>query len=160
MSNNNSKAYQTGQENGIKYSANVQYTIDIPEDATLDSLTFEGYDNYQEVDAYLGELAGETFDATSYVFPQKDADGNYTVASHTVVLDQPATDYITFTPKGKQVVWVITLFGSKQASGISAISDGQDEQPAYYTTQGIRTLSPRKGVAIVKTGQKAVKKVI
>ena len=160
VSNNNSKAYQTGQENGIKYSANVQYTIGIPEDATLDSLTFEGYDNYQEVDAYLGELAGETFDATSYVFPQKDADGNYTVASHTVVLDQPATDYITFTPKGKQVVWVITLFGSKQASGISAISDGQDEQPAYYTTQGIRTLSPRKGVAIVKTGQKAVKKVI
>lgn len=160
VSNNNSKAYQAGQENGIKYSANVQYKIGIPEGTSIDSLTFTGYDNYQDVDAYLGELAGVTFEATDYVFPQKDADGNYTIASHTVVLDQQATDNITFTPKGKQVVWVIKLYGSKQTSGISTITGSQDVQPIYYTTQGVRTLSPRKGVAIVKTGQKAVKKVI
>ena len=111
VTNSNKKAYSFGYENGIKYSAGVQYTIHLPEEFHATSVTFIGYDNYKETDAYLSELNGTTYSSTQYVYPQKDSNGNYTVASHTVSLATEATGTLTFTPAGKQVVWTITING-------------------------------------------------
>ena len=112
VTNANEKAFSTGNENGVKYSANVQYTIHLPENYQEEEVVLTGYDNYAEVDAYVKELNGTTFGETKYVFPQKDSSGKYTVVSHTIPLAQPAKDTFTFTPAGKQVVWVITLVGT------------------------------------------------
>lgn len=113
VTNSNNKGYSTGSENGVKYSAGVQYTIGIPTGIQVDYITFRGYDNYSGTDAYLGELNGTTCNATDYVFPQKDSEGKYTIAEHTIQLATPATGTLTFTPAGNQVVWVITLYTSE-----------------------------------------------
>lgn len=113
VTNSNNKGYSTGSENGVKYTAGVQYTIGIPTGIQVDYITFRGYDNYSGTDAYLKELNGTTYGATDYVFRQKDSEGKYTIEEHTIQLATPATGTLTFTPAGNQVVWVITLYTSK-----------------------------------------------
>ena len=113
VTNAKDKGYSTGNENGVKYTAGVQYTIGIPTGIQVDYITFRGYDNYSGTDAYLLELNGTEYNATDYVFPQKDSGEMYTVAEHTIQLAKPATETLTFTPAGNQVVWVITLHTSK-----------------------------------------------
>ncbi len=104
ISNEKSKSYAAGKENGIKYSAGVQYTIHLPEKVSISKMLFTGYDNYGETDAYIGEINGMTYDNTTYVFPQKDASEQYFIKSHEVTLPYPAKETLTFTPQGKQVV--------------------------------------------------------
>ena len=111
VTNANNKSYSTGYENGIKYSAGVKYTINLPEDFRATSVTFTGYDNYGDVDAYIQECNGVTYSSTQYVYPQKTSSGDYTVATHTITLTPEATGTLTFTPAGKQVVWTITIDG-------------------------------------------------
>ncbi len=113
ISNKNSKSYGEGKENGVKYSAGVQYTINLPEGVSISQITFSGYDNYAEADSYIGEVAGMEYGETDYLFPKKDGSGAYTLATHTVNFSKPLSGSITFTPKGKQVVWVITLTSKK-----------------------------------------------
>lgn len=117
ISNPKNKGYATGKESGIKYSASVDYSIAIPEGMEVVSVTFSGYDNY-DVDAYIASLNGVTYAAEDYVFPAKDSDGNYTVVSHSVDLDTPASGTLTFSLGAKQCVLVITLVVRDQASGI------------------------------------------
>ena len=111
VTNAGGKSYSAGYEDGVKYSANVQYTIQLPADFKATTITFKGYDNYTETDSYIKELGGTTYGATAYVFPSKDGSGNYTVASHTIELASPVAGQLTFTPAGKQVVWAITIEG-------------------------------------------------
>ena len=111
VSNSGDKSYSTGKENGIKYSAGVKYTIQLPKKFRVKKATFKGYDNYADADSYIAECNGTTYSATDYVFPKKDASGNYTVVSREITFDKAATGTLTFTPAGKQVVWVITLSG-------------------------------------------------
>lgn len=118
ITNNKSKGYATGKENGIKYSANVEYTIQLPANMAVYSATFTGYDNY-DVDAYIASLNGVTFDAGQYVFPAKDASGNYTVATHTIDLESPASGTLMFTIGSKQTVLAITLKVADEATGIT-----------------------------------------
>lgn len=113
VTNSKDKGYSTGSENGVKYSAEVQYTIGIPTGIQVDYITFKGYDNYSDTDAYLGELNGTKYNATDYVFPREDSEGKYTIEEHTIQLANPAKGSLTFTPAGRQVVWVITLYTSK-----------------------------------------------
>ena len=108
ITNAKSKSYGSGKENGVKYSAGVQYTINIPENIAVKEIVFKGYDNYADVDSYISELNGTTFGETDYVFPKKDSAGNHLVVSHTIPLDN-VTGTLTFTPAGKQVVLSITL---------------------------------------------------
>lgn len=110
ITNEAGKAYSTGSEMGIKYSAATQYKILLPNGIAVDSVTFTGYDNYAEGDSYLGELNGTTYSSTNYVYLRKNASGAYTVASYTVPLSTPATGSFTFTFQGKQVVLRITLW--------------------------------------------------
>ncbi len=108
------KDYSTGTAcgmTGIKFSRNEKFTINIP--TGLQVLRFEatGYCNKTDGTAYLYELNGTTYAATDYVFP---ASNSGTTATHAVTLATPATQTLTFTPKGdNQVVWNITLYATE-----------------------------------------------
>ena len=155
ISNTKSKSYATGNDNGIKYSAGVQYTINLPEDVGVEKVIFSGYDNYTDTDAYLGELAGMTFPATDYVFPKTKES-----VVHTVELPKATYGNITFTPQGKQVVLSITLVG-KKGSVTSVIDNvGKKEQPAsthYYNMQGQRVTPGFRGI-VIRDGRKTLSK--
>lgn len=116
ITNNKDKGYGTGSENGIKYSANTNYTIKLPAGKEVVAVKFSGYDNY-DVDSYLASLGGMTFDATQYVFPAKNGDA-YTVASHTVRLETPVSGTLEFTIGSKQTVLTIELTVRDITSGV------------------------------------------
>ena len=164
ISNEKSKSYAAGKENGIKYSAGVQYTIHLPEKVSISKMLFTGYDNYGETDAYIGEINGMTYDNTTYVFPQKDASEQYFIKSHEVTLPYPAKETLTFTPQGKQVVWIIDLTGTKETSGIDVTEASQPVSTTYYNLQGMRVEGQQHGIIISKTklanGKTLTKKVI
>ena len=164
ISNEKSKSYAAGKENGIKYSAGVQYTIHLPEKVSISKMLFTGYDNYGETDAYIGEINGMTYDNTTYVFPQKDASEQYFIKSHEVTLPYPAKETLTFTPQGKQVVWIIDLTGTKETSGIDVTEVSQPVSTTYYNLQGMRVEGQQHGIIISKTklanGKTITKKVI
>lgn len=107
ITNSNSKNYATGGSTGIKFSAGVQYTITLPTGFNVCEVVFNGYDNYDDADAYIGEVNGEAFDATTYVFPKSKS-----TVSRTVRLSKVATGSMTFTVQGKQCVLSITLKGA------------------------------------------------
>lgn len=110
VSNMASKSYNKGNNNTIKYSIDVPYTISIPEGMQVTKVKFSGYDNYADVDAYLSSVNGTECEATDYVFPQKDASGNYFM-THTIDLSEsPATGTLPFMIKGKQCCLIISLF--------------------------------------------------
>ena len=109
MPSDKSKTYQTAN-GGIKYSAGVQYTITLPAGISIKHVVIAGYDNYDKTDSYLGELNGKEYTYKDYVFPMKDANGNIVNAEKSITLAEDATNSITFTPQGKQVVWTIYLY--------------------------------------------------
>ncbi len=149
ITNGNSKNYATGSNSGIKYSADVQYTINLPANVAIEKISFTGYDNYATGDSYIKELAGTTYGETDYVFPQKDASGNAQVKSHTIEFASPVANAITFTPGGKQVVWVITLTGKKGTTGIRTVSnDATVVATEYYDLNGRRLTTPQRGISI------------
>ena len=147
VSNSKDKAYAAGFEDGIKYSAGVQYTVKLPTGVTINKVKFKGYDNYADVDAYLSELNGTTFDETQYVFPQKDGT-TYFVTEHTV--ETNATGTLTFTPAGKQTVWVITLYGTKLTGIEDTFADAETVSVKYYLVSGMEVTNPSqaKGMLI------------
>jgi hypothetical protein len=108
--NSSSKGYAGGSDYGIKYSAGVKFTVNLPTGIAVDSVKFQGYDNYADGDSYLSELNGITFPETAYVFTRKDASGNAVNCSHTVPFATPASSNFTFTFSGKQVVLKTTLY--------------------------------------------------
>ena len=141
VSNDKDKSYSTGKENGIKYSAGVTYTITLPSDVTINEAVLYGYDNYADEDAYLGDMTGWS-GTPECVFPQKDAAGNYQVEQYTLSLNN-VSGTLQFTPQGKQVVWVITLSGTKTTTGISqATVAGEVSSVRYYTVSGVEVNSP------------------
>jgi hypothetical protein len=71
-------------------------------------MTFTGYDNYTDTDAYLGELGGTKFASSDYVFPKSKS-----TVTHTIDLVPALSGTITFTPMGKQVVLIIGLEGTQ-----------------------------------------------
>ncbi len=116
ITNNKGKGYGTGKENAIKYSANTEYVIQLPKDIQVVSVEFTGYDNY-DADSYIASLAEMTFAADQYVFPAKVGDA-YTVVSHAIDLDTPASGTLKFTIGVKQTVLVINLTVRNMANGI------------------------------------------
>lgn len=126
ISNDNSKAYATGSEQGIKFSTGVKFTINLPAGIQIDTAKFVGYNNYTSTDSYLSELNGVSLNQTSYVFTQKDATGKYTLCSHAVPLSTPATGSLSFTFSGTQVV-VSIILSTKTISGTKNPSINPDE---------------------------------
>lgn len=68
ISNEKGKTYDVGSgTNYIKFSA-YQYTINIPDGIKIVKMEIEGRNNYDTDDAYIGEINGVNYDATTYVF--------------------------------------------------------------------------------------------
>ena len=119
ITNTKAKAYSTGKENTVKFSAGVTYNITIPEGLAVTKVTFYGYDNY-DTNAYISNLNGTTYDATTYVFPAKEGATMYNVA-HTIDLSsKPAVGTLPFTLGAKQCCLIITLY-TVDATGVEKV---------------------------------------
>lgn len=111
ISNEKGKTYDVGSgTNYIKFSAN-QYTINIPDGIKIVKMDIEGKDNYADADAYIGEINGVNYDATTYVFPKDKSIKNYSISFAT-----PVEHTLTFTPKVKQCILAITLYTDATSS--------------------------------------------
>ena len=140
ISNEKGKTYDAGSgTNYIKYSAN-QYTIIIPDGIKIVKMDIEGKDNYSDADAYLGEINGTSYDASTYVFPKDKS-----LKKYTVEFDSPVEHTLTFTPKGKQCILQFTLY-TETSTGIQNIT-----AIAKVADNNVYDLSGR----VVKTNAKA-----
>ena len=111
ISNEKGKTYGVGSgTNYIKYSAN-QYTIIIPDGIKIVKMDIEGKDNYADTDAYIGEINGKSYDATTYIFPKDKS-----VKKYTVEFDSPVEHTLTFTPKVKQCILAFNLYTDATSS--------------------------------------------
>ena len=130
ISNEKGKTYAVGSgTNYIKYSAN-QYSITIPKGIKISKIEFEGKDNYDTDDAYIGEINGETYDANKFVFPKDKS-----VKSYSINFSTPVENPLTFTPKVKQVILKITLYTSG-TTGITAITADSTKSANLYDLSG------------------------
>ena len=130
ITNANNKAYATGTNNCIKFSAGLQYTIVIPSNLAVTAIEIVGYDNYTDLDAYLGELGGVTYAETQYVFPKDKS-----VKDYTITFANPVTGKLTFTPKIKQVVWKFIITATT-TTGIKKIYTVDASAKNIYSTDG------------------------
>lgn len=113
ISNEKGKTYGVGSgTNYIKYSAN-QYTIIIPDGIKIAKMDIEGKNNYTEADAYIGEINGKSYDATTYIFPKDKSVKKYTVEFDS---PSPVEHTLTFTPKVKQCILAFTLYTDATSS--------------------------------------------
>ena len=120
ISNEKGKTYSVGSgTNYIKYSAN-QYTIIIPDGVKITKMDVEGRNNYSDADAYIGEINGVNYDATTYVFPKDKSIKNYSISFAT-----PVEHTLTFTPKVKQCILAITLYGDASSNIAGVRVDNQ-----------------------------------
>lgn len=130
ISNEKGKTYAVGSgTNYIKYSAN-QYSITIPKGIKISKIEFEGKDNYDTDDAYIGEINGKTYDANKFVFPKDKS-----VKSYSINFSTPVENTLTFTPKVKQVILKITLYTSG-TTGITAITADSTKSANLYDLSG------------------------
>ena len=140
ISNEKGKTYSVGSGTTyIKFSAN-QYTIIIPNGIKIVKMDIEGRNNYDNADAYLGEINGKSYDASIYAFPKDKS-----VKKYTVEFDSPVEHTLTFTPKVKQCILQITLY-TESSTGIQHITT-----IAQSTNNNVYDLSGR----VVKRNAKA-----
>ena len=130
ISNEKGKSYDIGSGTSyIKYST-IQYTIIIPEGVKITKMDIEGRNNYSDADAYIGEINGTNYDASTYAFPKDKS-----VKKYTVEFDSPVEHTLTFTPKGKQCIFQITLY-TETSTGIQNIT--AIAQPANNNVYDLR----------------------
>lgn len=116
ISNEKRKSYDIGSGTSyIKYST-IQYTIIIPDGVKIKKMDIEGRNNYDTADAYIGEINGTSYDASTYAFPKDKS-----VKKYTVEFDSPVEHTLTFTPKGKQCILQLTLY-TETSTGIQNIT--------------------------------------
>ena len=116
ISNEKGKKYDIGSgTNYIKYSTNP-YTIIIPDGIKIVKMDIEGKNNYTDADAYIGEINGKSYDASTYVFPKDKS-----LKKYTVEFDSPVEHTLTFTPKVKQCILQFTLY-TETSTGIQPIA--------------------------------------
>ena len=140
ISNEKGKKYDIGSgTNYIKYSTNP-YTIIIPDGIKIVKMDIEGKNNYTDADAYIGEINGKNYDASTYVFPKDKS-----LKKYTVEFDSPVEHTLTFTPKGKQCILQFTLY-TETSTGIQNIT-----AIAKVADNNVYDLSGR----VVKTNAKA-----
>lgn len=149
ITNESNKTYGTGSNSTIKYSA-VQYSIALPEGFKATSVTFSGYDNYTDADAYIKELNGTEYSSTDYVFPSTKA-----TVTHTIKMSQPVTGTLTFTPGKKQICVAITLVGTKSATDINDVTTNIAKTNGHiYTLQGTEVAKATKAGIYICDGKK------
>lgn len=146
ITNGSGKGYSTGKScgiQGIKYSNNVEYMIQIPDGISITAIDIQGYCNEDNVDGYLSKLGGKTFEPTDYVFPSRTGGVSVT---HSIKLDQPAQGSIGFMFVKQQCVR-ITLH-TDTATSIGKVVNGESEK-TFYDLGGRRTKGT-KGLVITK----------
>lgn len=147
ISNEKGKTYSVGSgTNYIKYSAN-QYTIIIPDGVKITKMDIEGRNNYSDADAYIGEINGKSYDATTYIFPKDKSVKKYTVEFAT-----PVENTLTFTPKVKQCILAFTLYTDATSSIAGITVDNK-----LMADTNIYDLSGR---VVAQKGSKGLKKGI
>ncbi len=139
VKNNKGKTYGNSS-NLVKFSA-ASYTIKLPKNVSINRIVFEGRDNYEDADAYISEVNGETFGATDYVFPKDKSMQTYSIA-----LSTPATGTLTFTTKVKQICAIIRLYSST-STGISTVRGNKQMQERVFTIDG-REVRGKEGKGI------------
>ena len=117
ISNTKGKTFGAGQNNTIKYSADVQYTVTLPTGVYVNAVGLEGYDNYDDTDAYLKELNGTENGATQYVFPKDKTTKSYKIDCTTSI-----SNSFTFTVSGKQTCLIITLYTTDTPTGVLEVT--------------------------------------
>ena len=153
ITNGSGKGYSPGSScgiNGIKYSNNVEYAIQIPDGISITGIDIQGYCNEDNVDGYLSKLGSKTFESTDYVFPSRTGGVSVT---HNIALDQPAQGSIGFKFVKQQCVR-ITLHTDASTSITTIVSPTDSE--TYFDLGGRRTKG-QKGLVITK-GKKEVRK--
>lgn len=146
ITNGSGKGYSTGKScgiQGIKYSNNVEYMIQIPDGISITAIDIQGYCNEDNVDGYLSKLGGKTFEPTDYVFPSRTGGVSVT---NSIKLDQPAQGSIGFMFVKQQCVR-ITLH-TDAATSIGKVVNGESEK-TFYDLGGRRTKGA-KGLVITK----------
>ena len=147
ISNEKGKKYDIGSgTNYIKYSAN-QYTIIIPDGIKIAKMDIEGKDNYADADAYIGEINGKSYDATTYIFPKDKS-----VKKYSVEFDSPVEHTLTFTPKVKQCILAFTLYTDATSSIAGITLDNK-----FMADTNIYDLSGR---VVAQKGSEGLKKGI
>lgn len=153
ITNGSGKGYSPGSScgiNGIKYSNNVEYAIQIPDGISITGIDIQGYCNENNVDGYLSKLGSKTFESTDYVFPSRTGGVSVT---HNIALDQPAQGSIGFKFVKQQCVR-ITLHTDASTSITTIVSPTDSE--TYFDLGGRRTKG-QKGLVITK-GKKELRK--
>lgn len=115
------KSYATGKVKGttftgVKYSSKVQYTINIPDGVSVNSVEFTGYCNVDDTEGYIMSVGDMAFGESDYVLPARTT---ATTATHAITLNSPATGTLPFKAY-QQAVLVIKLY-SGTATGISEV---------------------------------------
>lgn len=147
ISNEKGKTYDVGSgTNYIKFSAN-QYTIIIPDGVKITKMDIEGRNNYSDADAYIGEINGKSYDATTYIFPKDKSVKKYTVEFAT-----PVENTLTFTPKVKQCILAFTLYTDATSSIAGITVDNK-----FMADTNIYDLSGR---VVAQKGSEGLKKGI
>ncbi len=119
ISNASSKDYASGTGNNIKYSRNVDFTINIPDGKAVTAFTIEGYTNVDSGDlAYVQKLNGEEC-SSDCTFPLR-TEGE--TATYTYPFDTPVTGTLPFRITGRQIGAIITLTLESSSSGTREIS--------------------------------------
>ena len=151
VSNSADKKHNHGNNNTVKYSAAVPYTITIPEGQQVVKVTFYGYDNYN-VEAYLASLNGVTYSATDYVFPAKISDPEF--VTHTIdISSNPAVGTMEFSFGVKQCCVIITLYTLPYIAGISDVTL-DSKADAKKTLSNGRIVIQKNGTTYNAVGQK------
>ena len=142
----------TGSWGTIKYSANKQYKLTLPEGMQFTNVTFFGYANADGGASYLSEINGTAYGENDLAFPARDASPN--TAKHTINFDQPLTGTLTFTAKGSQTCLKLTLY-AMQTQGITDFVHRPLIIDRYFDLQGRPVTNPTKGIFIIN-GRKVV----
>lgn len=108
ISNEAGKTYYTAKQNTIRYSADVTYTIAIPQDLQVVAAEIRGYCNASDDDAYLNGWNNSTY-TTEYFFPRTDGGDAQWVTYYINMNATPAKDTLPFRISGRQTSMVISL---------------------------------------------------
>ncbi len=110
ISNDGGVTYSPAKQNTIRYSADVTYTITIPQDLQVTTAEIRGYCNYGDVDACLSSWNGVTYPDTQYLFPRTDDGDSQWVTYFIDMATSPAKDSLSFRLSGRQTSMTIRLY--------------------------------------------------
>ena len=109
ITNDGSVGYSPAKQNAIRYSADVTYTIHIPEDLQVTEAQIRGYCNYSDLDAHMHIWNSAIYPDDKYLFPHADDGDSQWVTYYIDHMVQPVAGQLTFMLTGRQTSMLITL---------------------------------------------------